>query len=483
MPVLDFEPLHEVVLSNFTSGEQLYIKARLVGRTLASIASAVKVAVRDLALMAAGFLVGGPIGLAIGGVPVLSGAQGAQEAFEHAHVVEAMTQLDLTGEFAMATPEMASSAKRWAWISLGLTIVDVAGFLHGANAMFRLRSVLANPEVATILKFNKASLEDAAHALGMTEEALTRELSKATGAARDALLARMRAATTPAVSGGWAGFMGWAEDIPIETLRNMRAGLLARTDDVATVGASVRRLGYAIDDDMIRTIKRYNFDSPGIAFSRENFEAWNRLAAGNGTIGDVRYMIHEAEEVSRLQKVQKRTGFDFLGKNWDKMTTVERAKWRKQFMTENAFWATDMVSADQFVLSGHYISSHGHALEQEFAFIAEQADRVSGGQVRLTAMEAAALDPTPSGSEAREFVLRDGLPLAMHADIAKWQARAGEIVRLDPELRAALGPDGLRRAMPKGGPLAALRAAEVAAGQEPTLSEFLAILRSVPAKY
>lgn len=93
------------------------------------------------------------------------------------------------------------------------------------------------------------------------------------------------------------------------------------------------------------------------------------------------------------------------------------------------------------------------------------------------------MDATFSGSNAREFMVRDGMPLALHPDIAKWQARAGEIVRLDPELRAAIGHQGLRDAIPTGRAVLSLRAAEIAAGSEPTLVEYLAIIRNAPAGF
>jgi hypothetical protein len=408
---------------------------------------------------------------------VASGLKGAADAFEHARVMRAMTQLDLTGEFAMATPEMAASARRWAWISLGLSLVDMAGFASGARASARLASVMASKDVEAVLRFNRATLAEAAERLGMRESDLVRQLSRATGAEREALLGRMRTALTPAVGGGRFRFLGWGDAVTTGELHDLRMALLARTDDVPAVGQAVRRLGYQIDDTMIATIKRYNFDSPGLAFARDNYEAWTRIAAGKGTIGDVRYVIHEAEEVGRLQAVQRRTGFDFLGAGWDRMTPVQRARWRKEF-------ANDIAAGSDLLQRGHYYSAHGHALEREFGYMAEQAHRLSGGEVRVSAVEAAAIDMTVSGREAREFIMRDGVPLAMHADIGRWQARAGQVVTLSPEIRTALGSPGIYRAVSAISSGNAMRAQAVAQGlASPTVTEFLAIIRSLPASF
>jgi hypothetical protein len=479
---LDFEPLHDVLLTNFTESERLYIRTRLGLHSLAQLAGAIGIMARDLALLGLGTLVGGPIGLAISAVPVASGLAGTAEAFERARVTQAMTQLDLTGEFAMASPEMATSARRWAWISLGLSVVDMAGFAAGARASARLASVMASSDVEAILRFNRATLADAAERLGMTQDDLARQLSRAVGAERDALLARIRSAVSPTASGGWAGFADWGEDIPLATLRQLRTDLLARTDDVLAVGNAVRRLGYPIDDAMVALIKRYNFDSPGIAFARMNYDAWTRLAGGTGTIGDVRYILHEAEEVTRLQAIQRRTGFDFLGTHWERMPPAARARWRNQFSYTTSILATDEAGEDLFFHTGHYITAHGYALEREFAFMAEQANRFSGGQAGLTTLEAAAIDMTYSGRNAREFLMVDRVPLGLSDDIVRLQARAGQTIALPRRIRDALGEQGLRRAVQQVSGWNSMRPLDVAAGAaDPTLTEFLAIIRALPA--
>jgi hypothetical protein len=56
-----------------------------------------------------------------------------------------------------------------------------------------------------------------------------------------------------------------------------------------------------------------------------------RLATGSGTIGDAAYLVHEIAEVEELQRIQRQTGFDFMGRNIDALPREERQQWPFDF--------------------------------------------------------------------------------------------------------------------------------------------------------
>jgi hypothetical protein len=120
--------------------------------------------------------------------------------------------------------------------------------------------------------------------------------------------------------------------------------------------------------------------------------------------------------------------------------------------------------------------------------MAEQANRLSGGQTSLTGLEAAALDATYSGADAREFLMIDGVPLGLHESFGALRASAGTTVTLSPRIRATLGHDGiheaLRAAYGRTQFLVSDRPRDIADGiLEPTVTEFLAIIRALPAGF
>ena len=219
-----------------------------------------------------------------------------------------------------------------------------------------------------------------------------------------------------------------------------------------------------MDRATLEAIKRYNFDSPGIAFSRLNFEAWTRLSAGRGTISDARYLVHEAAEVRTFGK----RGFDPMPANWASMGRHARTTWHRKFAT----------TTPGGHLSGHYVASHAVALSEEFEFVAQQIRRVTDGKVSITREVAAAVDGTFSGENAREFMRVGNSLLIDHPDFYRWQSRATEIVGLDVPLRSRIGPEALFDGTLQSGSTS-LRAALVRDGAEPTLRELISIVKGV----
>jgi hypothetical protein len=192
--VLDMVPLHEQILEHFPDDQRQMIGIQLTLHNIESLAKTLGMAAVDLALTITAFVVGGPVGLAIGGVATAHGVDQAIEAFENVDLLEAMTALDVYGEFALATPEMVSSARTWAWIGAGLTLLDVGGFVREARHMVRLRAVLGNPELSHVLRAARADFGDAARAMGRTERDLARELSLVGGAERSRLVRQLKEA-------------------------------------------------------------------------------------------------------------------------------------------------------------------------------------------------------------------------------------------------------------------------------------------------
>ena len=60
-----------------------------------------------------------------GGLVAAIGLLSVPEGFEAAEQLAAMAALDVPGGFQLASAEEASSARRWAWIGLGLSVVDL----------------------------------------------------------------------------------------------------------------------------------------------------------------------------------------------------------------------------------------------------------------------------------------------------------------------------------------------------------------------
>jgi hypothetical protein len=453
--VLSLTVVHPAVLSRFSASQQTGIQLNLMLHTMQEFAEAVGIAALDIGLLVTGTLIGGPVGLVLGGVSTAIGVGQTVEAFENVSLLESMTEVGFDSAEALITPEMVSSARTWAWIGAGLTLLDVGGFVRSASQMARLRSVLSNPELAHLLQHTRGSLGEAAEAMGTSEAALVRRLAGARGAERTSLLREIREALESSSSGGRYGYFNdWPDTYTPTVLNRMRQALLDDAGDVGRIGAAMDAFGESIPPDMLQQIKRYNFDSPGIAFSRENYEAWHRLASGRGTVFDARYLVHEARELRGFQ----RAGFEFMPANWASMGRHARTRWHRAF-------------------TAAYTRAHGEALAEEFNFMATQVSRATGGRVSLPGEVLAAIDGSFSGRNAREYMRVGDYVLADHPSFYTWASRAGETVALDAATRTRMGPalhDAVLRAS------GSTRAAQVAAGADPTLQELVAIVKRLP---
>lgn len=138
----------------------------------------------------------------------------------------------------------------------------------------------------------------------------------------------------------------------LENPAALRRSML-QAKDAGRVQRELAKHGVDADREVIEAVKRYNFDSAGIGFYHDNYAAWSRLAQGKGTLADAQYLVHEIAEVQALRKVQQRTGFDFMGKGYEKMGERQARQWQKNFQRE-------------------YMSAHRKALEAEYDFVARK---------------------------------------------------------------------------------------------------------------
>ncbi|HEX3481483.1 MAG TPA: DUF4157 domain-containing protein, partial [Kofleriaceae bacterium] len=198
-----------------------------------------------------------------------------------------------------------------------------------------------------------------------------------------------------------------------------RAVLSRRATDVPRVGEGLRSYGRAeATPAMIDAVFRYLFDSNGIAFTYENYAAWERLADGRGALDDVRFLVHEMAEVGILQ----REGADFMG-------------------TQHPIDSPAHHDWFEMTFQPAYLRAHAQALEVEFRFVSEQISRVTEGRLQLSPAEVAAIDT--GNSEARRFLLVDGVPVAEHPRYREWLGRATTPVELSPAMRQRIGlPEG-----------------------------------------
>src|SRR5262249_1342269 len=115
---------------------------------------------------------------------------------------------------------------------------------------------------------------------------------------------------------------------------------------------------------MVEQVFHYNFESAGLSFTYENYAAWTRLATGKGTIGDVRYLVHEMAEIGEFKKA----GFDYMGEGLE-IGTPEHIEWY-----ESKF-------------EPQYEAAHSKALFAEYRFLAGEMSKATGGKVKLTPEE------------------------------------------------------------------------------------------------
>ncbi len=217
--------------------------------------------------------------------------------------------------------------------------------------------------------------------------------------------------------GGRAGINPIEWDLPEERVKELRGELLQQAD-INKVKNALQEFGIPVDNQMIEAVKRYTFDSPGIAFARQNYNAWKNLATGKGTVNDARFLVHEMTEIKELQRIQQQTGFDFMGSNLENMGRQQRRQWGVNFEL-------------------YYMEAHSKALESEYDFIAQQVASATNGRVNISRTVAAAVDPTRD--EARLYMLVDGVPLSEHRNFQRWQQRAKEIVEIGKGTKERLG--------------------------------------------
>jgi hypothetical protein len=209
-------------------------------------------------------------------------------------------------------------------------------------------------------------------------------------------------------SGGRAGANEIQWGMPAEAIEGVRRALLERAD-VGSVERAMRAASVDATREQLEAVKRYLFDSRGIAFDRANVEAWNRLASGRGQIRDVAFLVHELAEIRAFEAERRRSGFDYRGVEVDRLSATERQRWDADF-------------------NRHYLAAHSEALAAEYAYVARAVAEATNGRVRIGRNIAAAVDPTRA--EARANMLVDGRPLAEHADFATWTARGAETVEI-----------------------------------------------------
>ncbi|MFE9785849.1 hypothetical protein ACFYO7_10755 [Nocardia salmonicida] len=188
-------------------------------------------------------------------------------------------------------------------------------------------------------------------------------------------------------------------------------------NDISRIQQSARSAGADIDAATLRDIKEYNFNSRGLQFSTENYNAWTRLGNGTATVNDIRYLVHEASELRALRINERETGFDFMGRSWDRMSPAQRQGWNSRF-------------------DEAYTASHSDALRDEYKFLTDVIGEVTNGNIRMRPEVAAAIDRRP---EAREHMFIGEVPLGRSVEFAEWKEIGSTVVTLTGSGAARLG--------------------------------------------
>ncbi|MFI9817835.1 hypothetical protein ACIHQM_37215, partial [Saccharothrix variisporea] len=192
---------------------------------------------------------------------------------------------------------------------------------------------------------------------------------------------------------------------------------LMDVEDTNRMRRELDRLGLNVDPETIRSIKKYLFDSPGIAMSHDNYSAWRRLTSGRGSVMDAQFIAHEAAEQRRLREIGNRTGFDHHGRGYDDMSKAQQAAWR-----------SDHDRA--------YMEAHRAALEEEYDFLARKVEELTNGQVPMSRSLAAVADRR---AEGRDHMVVDGMRMADHSNYPRWQERAESRVQIGSRVAERLG--------------------------------------------
>lgn len=201
------------------------------------------------------------------------------------------------------------------------------------------------------------------------------------------------------------------------TVEQLRHQLLQRRD-IRKVKKALADFGISENSELIATVKRYNFDSPGITFTPDNYDCWNKIVRGKGTIRDAQYLVHEMAEVRELQRIKEQNKFDFMGLNFEQMSRKQKRQWTEDFRR-------------------YYMQSHRKALESEYKFIAKQVSAVINDTIQITPYLVASIDFTRS--EARVYMLLDGVPLEEHPKFDSWQQCGQKTVEVKKGAKKRLG--------------------------------------------
>lgn len=216
----------------------------------------------------------------------------------------------------------------------------------------------------------------------------------------------------------------------LHQIESLRQKLLSQ-NDVGKVQRALRKLGMRVQRNIIQAVKNYIFDSQGIAFTYPNYIAWRRLVTKKGMIGDAAFMVHEMAEIEELQRIQRQTGFDFMGRK------VSHSRYSsKRSRRERKRWPTDF--------NRYYKEAHSKALEAEYRFIASQVESVTNGAIKISFLQAAAIDPTryisprTNETEAARHMFVDGMIMKEHYHYKTWCQRASETVSLSQSMQQRL---------------------------------------------
>ncbi len=237
--VYAFDELIASSREQFPASQQLSLTFHMFQHSMSEIAGFLGMAVKELGLLVAGFATEGPVAVAVWGLGVVRGAAGVKEGFEHADRLAAMANLDYEGGMVLASTDEARSAKRWAWIWVGLALLDAGLFVGSANQLFRMRAILADPKLARLIQSSGKTFVQISKDLGMSEHALAAELATARGAVRDQLLDRIRRvnlASHVLASGQFESRTGllaekFLEKLPGESVKDWRRRVLKAISD------------------------------------------------------------------------------------------------------------------------------------------------------------------------------------------------------------------------------------------------------------
>ncbi len=187
---------------------------------------------------------------------------------------------------------------------------------------------------------------------------------------------------------------------------------LLETDDVAAVTAALQPFIPGLDEEAAAALKTYLFDNKGISANAANYLGWRRLATGQGTLDDARFLTHEFFEYGLVAAAAEGQG---VAPTFARDQQGDFEAWNAQ--------------ADVF-----YGEFHPQAFTPEYGFLADMLRQLTGAQLDLTGVDVARADPTRP--EARRHLIPD----VAAADLRGQHAEAaGQAVELDAVARGNLG--------------------------------------------